>query len=135
VREVFHPHPDGATPPAERRPNITRRNGLIDFVVVRSVPDSSETETLRGGAFLIEEMEAPYRFIVILKALGPTFRADPDSVEKLTAITRKVHAVLDAEKPAHTLYYLRITPMARESWRRFMQVGVRSSIGADTLLS
>jgi hypothetical protein len=50
-------------------------------------------------------------------------------------VVKGLHAVLDAEKPAHTLYYLKITPMARESRRRFMQVGVRSSIGADTLLS
>jgi phage tail-like protein len=135
VREVFHTHPDGTIPPAKRKPNITRRNGLIDFVVARAVPGSSETETLRGGAFLIEETEAAYRFIVILKALGLQYHADPGAVEKLAAIAKKVHAVLDAEKPAHTLCYLKITPMARESRRRFMQVGVRSSIGADTLLS
>jgi phage tail-like protein len=199
AREVFHPYPDGTG----RKPSITRCNGLIDFVVARSAPGSGGIETLRGGAFLIEEIDAPYRFIVNVKARGPMFRADCDSVNKLDAgmlspqlreqfsqariffteralvkvqqegrawmvvdamkeylirledkkhtkfivydpkaqlppfdkVIKRLHAVLDAERPAHTLYYLKITPMARESRRRFMQVGVRSSIGADTLLS
>ncbi len=205
LHEVFHAHPDRTTPPAKRTPNITRRNGLVDYVATQSAPGSDKSKTLRGGSLLIEEMEAPYSFIVILHGLGPLFRCDPDSVDKLDVgllparlldqfaqakvpltarasvevqvaklkwmivdarkkylirlediqledgmlaiylqsaesdefdkVIKRAYAILDTEKPAHTQYYLRITPIARESRRRFMQVGVRSSIGADTLIS
>ena len=53
-------------------------------------------------------------------------------IEKLG---RKVRALLDAEKPAHTEYYLRIRPAAGRPSPNFMQIGECSSIGLDTTVA
>jgi phage tail-like protein len=51
-------------------------------------------------------------------------QADP---EALATMRRRLSAIVDAEKPAHTFYTLVIETPA-------MQIGVRSTIGVDTML-
>lgn len=97
-------------------------------------PETYPNDTLVGGTLLIGEMEQAYCFIVDIHGLIPSLdeAANREEAEK---VLRKIRVILDAEKPAHTQYHLKLTPTARKSKRRFMQVGVRSSIGLDTTLS
>jgi phage tail-like protein len=70
-------------------------------------------DTFLGGG-------APHAFRVLVNV--PT--ADP---VRLADTERRLRAIIDGEKPAHTIYELRIdTPP--------MQIGVRSTIGVDTML-
>lgn len=63
---------------------------------------------------------APHSFRVTLNVPTP----DPD---RLRDTERRLTAIIDAEKPAHTVYQLTSdTPP--------MQIGVRSTIGVDTML-
>lgn len=63
---------------------------------------------------------APHSFRVTVNVPTP----DPD---RLRDIERRLTAIIDAEKPAHTVYQLTSdTPP--------MQIGVRSTIGVDTML-
>jgi phage tail-like protein len=106
-------------------------------VSVRYRPRAPETypnDTLVGGTLLIGEMEQAYCFIVDIHGLIPSLD-EVGSREEAEKRLSKIRVILDAEKPAHTEYYLRLTPSAIKSKRRFMQVGVRSSIGLDTTLS
>jgi hypothetical protein len=63
---------------------------------------------------------APYAFRVRANLAV----ADP---HQLAALTQRITAIVDAEKPAHTIYELTIdTPT--------LQIGVTSTIGVDTML-
>jgi phage tail-like protein len=63
---------------------------------------------------------APHAFRVLVNLPSP----DP---KRLREIERRLRAVIDAEKPAHTVYQLvSDTPP--------MQIGVRSTIGVDTMI-
>jgi hypothetical protein len=44
----------------------------------------------------------------------------------------KVRAIVDLEKPAHTIYYLKLTPVVSEYVLEAMQIGVHSTIAVDT---
>ena len=97
-------------------------------------PEKFEKNTLVGGTLLIGEMEQAYCFIVDIHGLISSLD-EAANREKAERFLSKIRIILDAEKPAHTQYYLKFTPTAGKSRRRFMQVGVRSSIGLDTTLS
>lgn len=138
------PLPDLAADPKPRAArDISRRDGLIEF---HFTPCGDETKSITGGTLLVSDIACPYRFIVDIRyrsrppaheraAAQPTEaerdKAVQDEIEKLA---RQVRAVLDAEKPAHTEYYLRITPEADHAAPDFMRIGV-SSIGLDTTIA
>ena len=48
---------------------------------------------------------------------------------------RKIQAILDLEKPAHTAYVVRFSPEVSKARIQFMQVGVRANIGMDTTIA
>lgn len=121
LRQFFHPCP----PEGPGKPNIQRRNGLVDY---RSVPLDKASPVLAGGTLLVGELERPYRFIVDIRR---AFSQESEAEQ----FWRKVRDILDAEKPAHTEYYVRFTPVAGRPGLRFMQIGERSSIGLDTTVA
>jgi hypothetical protein len=46
----------------------------------------------------------------------------------------KVKAIVDLEKPAHTLYYLKLTYVESRVDLQYMQIEVRSDIGINTVI-
>jgi len=125
----FPPGAETSTEVRHQPASVTRRDGLIDECYTLDVAIETETgiETIEyryvGDTFLIEELELPYRFIVDVR--GPA--ADVEQVEM-----DKVRAIVDLEKPAHTVYYLKRTPVVSEFVLQPMQIQVRSTIGQDT---
>jgi len=124
LRQFFHRCPP-EDPQDPGKPNIQRRNGLVDY---RSVPLDKASPVLAGGTLLVGELERPYRFIVDIRR---AFSQESEAEQ----FWRKVRDILDAEKPAHTEYYVRFTPVAGRPGLRFMQIGERSSIGLDTTVA
>lgn len=119
----------GSTQPDTYAPaSITRRNQLIDDVyVLNEGPGQGGRLEYRGDSLLVEEARLPYCFVVRL--LVPANRyADLVTPHWL----RKVKAIIDLEKPAHTLYYLKVTKFKKSNAVRPMQIGVQSTIGLDT---
>ena len=87
LQERFHQRRDTSTPPTIPKPNIRRRNGLVDYVY--TWPDG---KIVKGGSFLIEDVETPYRFIVNFHGLRPftavkkpLFSTELDSTAELDA--------------------------------------------------
>jgi phage tail-like protein len=107
--------------------SITRRDRLVDdlYHLTVSGEDGPLAVEYRGNTRLVDEIELPYRFVVDVRV--PL--ADLDNVK-----LDKVRAIVDLEKPAHTMYYLKLTPVAGRFTLDPMQVGVRSSVGQDTTL-
>ena len=105
---------------------VTRRDGLIEErYTLHTGPDS--IVTFCGDTFLVDEVreERPYRFIVDVRV--PL--ADIEAVQ-----LDKVRAILDLEKPAHTVYYLKLTPVVSEKELKAMLVEVlsRCDVGVST---
>lgn len=100
---------------------VTRRDGLTDDRY--SLTLETETVEYRGDTFLIDEVELPYRFVVDVRV--PV--AELENVE-----LDKVRAIVDLEKPAHTMYYLKVTPVVSEYVLQPVQIEIRSTIGVDT---
>lgn len=124
LRQFFHRRsPEGQSDPI--KPNIQHRNGLVDY---RSVSADKASPILAGGTLLVGELERPYRFIVDIRR---AFLQKSEAEQ----FWRKVRVVLDAERPAHTEYYVRFLPVAGRPGLRFMQIGERSSIGLDTTIA
>jgi phage tail-like protein len=87
---------------------ITRRDGLIHgcYILRRKLEDGTETTIeYRGSTVLVGEVELPYRFIVDVRVPAE----DVENVE-----LGKVRAIVELEKPAHTWYYLKLTPVVSE---------------------
>jgi phage tail-like protein len=103
---------------------VTRRDGLVDNRYTLGVGTETDVE-YRGDTFLVDEVELPYRFIVDVRV--PL--ADVESVK-----LDKVRAIVDLEKPAHTAYYLKLTPVVSKYVLQPMQIQVRSTIEVDTTL-
>ena len=76
-----------------------------------------------GDTVLVGEEELPYRFIVDLRV---------PARELMTVNVDKVRAIVDLEKPAHTLYYLRLRPVAEEPLLETLQIEVHSTVGLDS---
>jgi phage tail-like protein len=109
---------------------ITRRDGLIDDVYTLDVKigeDPVTTLQYHGDTYLVDEVEEdrPYHFIVDVRVPAE----DIGSVK-----IDKVRAIVDLEKPAHTVYYLKLTPVVMEYKLKAMQIKVRSTIGLDTVI-
>jgi phage tail-like protein len=87
---------------------INRRDGLFHTVYeLETSDDPSKKVTYHGDAALTGERELPYRFIVDVRLPEEQMKtADLDEV------MAKVRAIVDREKPAHTAYYLKLTPVA-----------------------
>jgi len=87
---------------------ITRRDGLVHgcYILRRKLEDGTETTIeYRGSTVLVDEVELPYRFIVDVRVPAE----DVENVE-----LGKVRAIVELEKPAHTWYYLKLTPVVSE---------------------
>lgn len=105
------------------------KQGLEEFVRVytRLAPTINELNTpfqigvhSRIGMDTLLDGGAPHFFRVLIRLPTP----DPDQIRQHREV---VAAIIDMEKPAHTHYVLEVeTPT--------MQIGVHSTIGADTLL-
>ena len=131
-------------PPKELREankiNVVRRDGLIDY---HFSPTDKALAVIAGGTLLVSDLERPYRFIVdICRAFPEPAGTEQTEAQKTKAVRteieklgRKVRALLDAEKPAHTEYAVRITPAAGRPGPNFMQIGEYSSIGLDTTVA
>ncbi len=105
------------------------KQGLEEFVRIytRLAPTINELNTpfqigvhSRIGMDTLLDGGGPHFFRVLLRLPTP----DPDQIRQHREV---VAAIIDTEKPAHTHYVLEVeTPT--------MQIGVQSTIGADTLL-
>jgi len=124
-----HYYPPGSTETTYRHHEpaiVTRRDGLIDAWYV--LDTGGETEIVyRGNSFLVDEVERPYCFIVDV-------RAPRQDIEEGKVKLDKVRAIVDLEKPAYTMYYLKLTPVVSEYVLWPMQIQVRSTIGVDTTI-
>lgn len=107
---------------------VTRRDGLVEDVHTLAVQDergAQQRVEYRGDTILVDEQELPYRFILDVRV--PL--ADLDKVK-----LEKVRAIVNLEKPAHTVYYLKLTPVVSAYALQPMQVEVRSTVGMDAIL-
>jgi phage tail-like protein len=109
---------------------ITRRDGLIDDRYTLDVAigdDPVATVQYSGDTYLVDEVEEerPYHFIVDVRV----------PVEDIGSVKfDKVRAIVDLEKPAHTVYCLKLTPVIVEYKLKTMQIEVRSTVGLDTIV-
>jgi phage tail-like protein len=126
--DVHYYPPDSSA--ATHRPHepatVTRRDGLVDE---RYVLDTGGEDKVvyQGNTFLVDEVERAYCFIVDV-------RAPRQEIEESRVKLDKVRAIVDLEKPAHTIYYLKLTPVVSEYLLQPMQIEVRSTIGVDTII-
>lgn len=129
--EYFHAKP---TANEHALPNIAFHGGRVDYRYRLTRPDQPAPAAVDyyGGAFLIDRVALPYRFIVHIKLPAAELQKEIDDVrdKKLMRIRR----ILDLEKPAHTEYYLKLSPVMDAIPLQWMQIEVRSSIGLDTLV-
>jgi phage tail-like protein len=123
---------EGGTPEkkAHEPATVTRRDGLIDDAYTLGVKIGGgpvNTFQYSGDTYLVDEVEEerPYHFIVDVRVPAE----DIGSVK-----IDKVRAILDLEKPAHTVYYLKLTPVITEYEVETMQIEVRSTVGIDTIV-
>lgn len=117
------PPGDGPSTKIHHEPaTVTRRDGLVEDIYTLEAPGGMQVQ-YTGDTFLVDEVELPYRFVVDVRVPSP-------DMEKVKL--DKVRAIVELEKPAHTAYYLRLTPVVSRYLLRPMQVEVRSSIGVDT---
>ena len=107
---------------------VTRRDGLVEDVHTLTVLDEGGAEhevRYSGDTLLVDEQELPYRFILDVRV--PLADLGKVKIEKLRAI-------VNLEKPAHTIYYLKLTPVVSAYGLQPMQIEVRSTVGTDTIL-
>lgn len=121
-------------PPEMTIPNISRHSEWTDYCYTRlgngSAPTHQST-TYHGGAFLVETVEQPYRFIVEIHESATGTPQTPEQQQRRLA---KIERILDLERPAHTEYALKFKSTRPQAVRHWMQIEVRSSIGLDTLV-
>ncbi|MCU0502324.1 MAG: hypothetical protein MUC51_11260, partial [Anaerolineae bacterium] len=138
LRQFTHPPPQDLKD--ANKLNISRRDGLVDYCLS---PTGKVSPVIAGGTLFVTDIERPYCFIVdICRAFPDTDGTELTEAKKARAVKtrieklgRKVRAILDAEKPAHTEYAVRITPAAGRPGPNFMQIGEYSSIGLDTTVA
>jgi phage tail-like protein len=107
---------------------VTRRDGLVEDRYNLTISDQTDIEhevEYRGDTLLVDEQELPYRFILRVRVPA----ADVAKVK-----LEKVRAIVNLEKPAHTVYYLKLTPVVSAYVLQPMQIEVRSTVGADTIV-
>lgn len=106
-------------------------------VAIPQADGSTEQEHIdyayRGDTLLVDELEdQPYRFIVDVRV--PEEELKGDQIEKSID---KIRAIVALEKPAHTMYYLKLTSVAKSFELKPLrieiegrcEIGVHSSIG------
>jgi phage tail-like protein len=111
---------------------VTRRNDLPEDVYALTPagePEPGPKVTFTGDTRCITEVKRPYSFIVRL-LLSPADFATLGTPERLN----KVKAIIELEKPAHTICYLRLDRYRPQPAFNPMQIGVQSTIGLDTYL-
>jgi phage tail-like protein len=81
------------------------------------------TSTAGLDTVLIHPVDRAHCFTVALPMSLPETGVD---------LIRKIHAIIRAERPAHTHYYLLFAPPKVVEERGFMQVGVRMTLGVDS---
>ncbi len=109
---------------------VTRRDGLADtgylFAGMPVGGTGEETARYHGDTVLVEEEgEVPYRFIVDVTVPAEQLK---------TVRVEKIKAIVDLEKPAHTLYYLRLIPEKSGVRLNPLQIEIRSTIELDTVI-
>ncbi len=108
--------------------SVTRRDQIIDeqYSLLMETQGGEVSTTYHADTVLVDEVsDLPYRFIVDV-------HVPLEDVDKIKL--DKVRAIVDLEKPAHTVYYLKLTTNLREYELLPMQIGQRSRIGVDTEL-
>ncbi len=103
---------------------VTRRDGLVDDRYILKIDVDTEVEYI-GDTFLVDEKELPYCFVV-------NARVPFDDIGDVK--WDKVRAIVDLEKPAHTMYYLKLTPVVSEYILHPMQIEICCTIGLDTII-
>ncbi len=107
---------------------VIRRDGVTHDVYPLESGRGFSAE-FKGDTFLVDELFGedilPYRFIVDVKI-------SPGERDKVRM--DKVKAIVDLEKPAHTLYYLKLTHVESRAGFAPMQIEVRSDIGINTVI-
>jgi phage tail-like protein len=125
----FQPDQETTTEKTHSDARVTRRDGLPDTdYLLTGIPVEGGEEVsaeYHGDTVFIGEEEMPYRFIVDVEV-------DAGDMDKV--LLDKVRAIVDLEKPAHTLYYLRMIPLYRDEPFEAMQIGVGSRIGSDAII-
>jgi phage tail-like protein len=122
------PPEDGPSEKTHHEPaTITRRDGLVDEQYTLTLRTEPEPETVDffGDTFLIDEETRVYSFVVDVRV---------PVAEIKNVKLNKVRAIVDLEKPAHTIYYLKLTPVVSVYVLTPMQIEVRSTIGTDTIV-
>jgi phage tail-like protein len=122
-----HPNPDVCT--LHYNATVARRDGLADtrYQITGTLAEGGDAvcaDYVGDTVLISEEGDTPYRFIVDIKVT-------PN--QELQA--KKVQAILDLEKPAYTLYYLRLIQERIEREIKPMQIAQYSSIGADNYVA
>jgi phage tail-like protein len=125
---------DGAE--IDHRPaTVSRRDGLIDslYNLHLEVDTPQGTQTIdypyQGNTLLVDEIgNQPYRFIVDVR-VPSTKVVDKDELHK-------IRGIIDLEKPAHTMYYLKITPVVSIYELKAMQIEIseRCEIGVHSFI-
>ncbi len=126
---IEQPHVDillysDSVPKRYKPATVTRRDGLVDDRYILKIDIETEVEYI-GDTFLVDEEELPYCFVVDV-------RVPFDDLEDVKL--DKVRAIVDLEKPAHTMYYLKLTPVVSEYMLHPMQIGICCTIGLDTII-
>jgi len=130
---LHHAHLVQETNPEPRRPNIQwcgEQTAYRYRSTLREGDGEPKIVTIIGGSFLIEQMASPYRFIVDIHTTEDATCDTPENRKRWS----KVRRILDQEKPAHTAYYLRASPIVSQVEHHWMQIEVRSSVGLDTAI-
>lgn len=123
VTLVKHANPSASVVYGNAR--ITRRDALAVNRYrwkVGMPPDQIEVE-FEGDSVLDDDVERLHGFIVDV-------RVPADRLADVKA--NKVRAIVEQEKPAHTEYYLKLTPIVHRTAVAGMQIGLRSTIEVDT---
>lgn len=106
---------------------VGRRDGIIEDLY--TLTSGADTIEFTGDTFLVDSVEHPYRFILDL-GIPPEDWEEDRQPAKIRSIDNIVHEV----KPAHTMYYLRLTENVVEPEPQGMQIGVRSTMDVDTTI-
>jgi phage tail-like protein len=129
---LFHKQPGDYefTQTVHNNATVTRRDGLADTAYdLTGIPygaTEAASGVYSGDTVLIEdEGDIPYRFIVDVTV--------PSSVLEQVRV-EKIKGIIDLEKPAHTLYYLRLNSQDIRGVLSPMQIAIRSTIEIETIL-
>jgi len=127
---IYYVRPDPDASTVHTNATVTRRDGLADtHYMLTGTPvgggDTISADYWGDTVLISEEGETPYRFIVDVIVNPDRFR---------DVRVEKIQAILDLEKPAHTVYYLRLIQARPVRQIEPMQIAEYSSIGVDNYI-